>query len=77
MPTPQVFSSPGVAAPDDHAGGEVAWDILYAAVDKTAARTQVIDGLTRCHVARAVSELAVSWSACICSTSDMLPPARY
>jgi hypothetical protein len=37
----QVFSSSGVAAPDDEAGGEVAWDILYAAVDKTAARTQV------------------------------------
>ena len=49
----QVFGSPGVAAPDDDAGGEVAWDILYAAVDKTAARTQVTQppmSILCCHV---------------------------
>lgn len=36
-----VFGSAGVRSLDDEVAGGLAWDLLYAAVDKTLARTQV------------------------------------
>ena len=36
-----VFGSEGVRSLDDEVAGGLAWDLLYAAVDKTLARTQV------------------------------------
>ena len=36
-----VFASEGVRTLDDEVAGGVAWDVLYAAVDKALARTQV------------------------------------